>query len=311
MEFESVKKTSQLLSEAFALYKNNWAKLVSAYVLVFIVSFFSGAIFFLINYFTLNACSTTNEILLLLFCLFPWIGAFLIAFLFSFLNTFVLLAVLKPIQQVASRSEPANWTEYFSINFFRSIVVMLTRLFIACFLAIPFILFIFLNVELLREKFLLRLVAPVTAFFGGSLIGFPIMLFATYFAMAVANYFLMFFELEYVLNKRGVLKSLLASMNLVMLRPLDCLVFASTWWLIWLALWIGDVVPTCFSTICHLIQLFSLAWALVALPIQNISLVLLWSKLMKTRIERPSIETTDSPDEYLEQMKSRMVLSWQ
>lgn len=311
MPIESWSKFWLLVSEAFALYKKNWRSVFSAYSLVFLVSFSAGVISFLTSAFSLSACSADNEFVLLLFCLFPWVGAFLLAFLFSFLNVFVLLSVLRPIQQVIGRTDVSSWADLFPRNFFKSVKVVCVRL-LACFLAwVPFIVFALLSFDLLRQKFLLRLVAPVMSFFGGSLVVFPLMVLFCYALLGAVNILLMFFELEYALNKRGLVKSLQASFSLVSRRPLDCFLFGFAWWVAWFAFWFVELIPTCFSTVFHLLPVLSLAWAFVVLPVHNFSLVLLWNKLSKISVERPAVEITESPDEYLEQLKSKMVLSWQ
>ncbi|MBI5159252.1 hypothetical protein HY992_03980 [Candidatus Micrarchaeota archaeon] len=311
MPVESLKRFSLLVNEAFALYRKNWQAVFAAYSLVFLVSFSSGVISFLTNAFSLNACSADNELVLLLFCLFPWLGAFLLSFFFSFLNVFVLLSVLRPIQQVIGRTDVSSWADLFPRNFFKSIKVACVRLLFSLLAWLPFFVFLLFGFDLLRQKFLVRLVAPVMSFFGGELIGFPLMVFFCYALLGAVNVLLMFFELEYALNKRGLVKSLQASVGLVSRRPLDCFLFGFAWWLAFFAFWLVELVPTCFSTIFHLLPVLSLVWAFFVLPVQNFSLIFLWNRLSKISVERPAVEITESPDEYLEQLKSKMVLSWQ
>ncbi|MCX6776046.1 MAG: hypothetical protein NT130_04335 [Candidatus Micrarchaeota archaeon] len=269
----------RIITEAYELYKQNWRSVVTAFGILFVITFVFG----LINFFTQlpgnficdegSPFETHNAILILIFCISPIILQMILGIVEGLLNVLIVMAVIAPMDEMAKGKQISSWTDHFMKQIVNAVLVILARLVVTLVSFAPLIAVILLNLSALIA---LRQSQNFGLLLGG---GFIIVLLACAISIAVffiLNFLLMFLEIEMVLGGGSVLEAAVRSAKLVYANLGDAIVYSLLWFVIGIVIAIATFILAC--TIC----LLPVAWLippLMIMPVQILSGIILWRRL--------------------------------
>ncbi|MEM4389785.1 MAG: hypothetical protein QXG98_03920 [Candidatus Micrarchaeia archaeon] len=268
----------RVIIDAFELWKNNWRKFITAYLVLFAIGLVFGAINFIIDLSQDALCSSEEPAMLLALCVFPQLISYALNVIEGFVSIIVMLAVIRPFYELSERKPPSDWADHFVPQLPNAIKVALLRfaIFLAAF--IPLGIVVVLNLSALLALVASRIEG--SAFLSVLPTAAPLSIVAaTLFGILlhfIANFLLTFLEVEVVLSKVGVIQAAAASVTLVKQNLLDVFIFG----LIWLGVNFGISVLS-FMLCCTvvLIPLIFLIQPFILAPTYTLSTILLWKQL--------------------------------
>ena len=266
-----------VIQDSYELYKENWRKVITAFVVLFLLGLVFSIVDFLARLSEDTVCKVTNNpTLVLLFCLSPVVLQLVLGVIGGLFSNLITIAVIRPMDEIIGKKTVSNWTKHFSPQLFNAIKVMVVRALISLIVFAPFILALLGSIPALIA--LKNNVNP-TLLLGGGLLLIVILLIFTAIVWSVVMFLLTFLEVEIVLGGGGVFGAMSRSANLVKENPVDVFVFSVLWFFIRSAVGILNIMLLC--TVC-LIPLMFVTLPFIVEPIELMSKVELWRKLTKS-----------------------------
>jgi len=265
-----------VINTAYELYKEKWRSVVTAFAVVFVITFIFGVINFVAQLPGNFICDenspfqTQNTLLILVFCVSPAILQRTTEVLTSLISLLITMAVLKPMDEIAAGKPVSSWTVHFPKQILNAILVILFRAIVLAVCFIPFMLTLIPVIPVLiasKNNF---------AFLAGGGAVLLLTLLLGFLLSLVLNFLLSFLEIEIVIGENGILDAVSKSARLVINNFLDVLLFSLLW--VFIGLGVGIVTFFIACTIC----LLPIAWlipAFIVQPIKLLSKVILWRRL--------------------------------
>lgn len=267
----------KIIQDSYESYSDNWRKLISAFIVLFIFGVVVGVIDLVGRLSSDTICKATNDTLLvLIFCISPLILQYGLGVVGGLLNTLITIALIKPIDEIGGRKTVSNWTEHFTPQLLNAILVMVLRGLLSIIIFAPFILILVGSIPVLVA---LGNKSNILALVGGELLLVIITLAVSCVVWSVVMFLLTFLEIEIVLGGHGVLDAGVKSANLVKNNLEDALIFSIIWFMIRMAVGALNILLLC--SIC-LIPLMFLINPFIVEPIELMSKVAFWRKLNKS-----------------------------
>ncbi|MEM3030665.1 MAG: hypothetical protein QXH27_02915 [Candidatus Micrarchaeia archaeon] len=264
--------------DAFELWKNNWQKFITAYIILFVIGLVFGVIDFLIGFFQNALCSSEDPAAFLALCVFPQLIPYVFGALKGFLSLIIALAVIRPFYELSERKPVSDWAGHFLPQLSNAIKILILRFAVSLAAFTPIGVVLALNLSALLAlaasgakgpAFLSVLpTVALVSFIASALFGI-VFLF-------IANFLLTFLEIEVVLSRPDVIRAAGASLALVKQNLLDVFIFG----LVWAGVGFGVGVLSLFlcATIV-LIPVIFLIQSFVLAPVYTLSSILLWKQL--------------------------------
>lgn len=308
-----LERTINVFDEAAILYKRNWKLIISAYLGIFILLLAAGVINFILSLDQLKAftCSSPHESIVLLTCRAPFISQTIITYLLGLLGTFFIIAMYRPFDQISDRKPPSHWASWLVPTWQLSVQSLLVRLGLTVVLWLPLLTYSLLTMDFLQDRLIIKAMPLFTALMTMPFLPYLALAALAFGLSALANVFLIFFEAELVISRKKLPLAIRDSARLARARFADVLVFSLFWFAIGSIVYVADNTLSCVLIICKIMPVFMMAWAFLLLPIQNLSLIILWKRLSRSSVEKPHVEMTETPEEYIKKAKSKMILSWE
>ncbi|NYZ79256.1 hypothetical protein H0N99_03855 [Candidatus Micrarchaeota archaeon] len=267
----------RIIEDSYELYKEKWRSVITAFAVVFLIALVFGIVNFVISLpGQLGVCEVKNALILLVFCISPYILQYILGFVNSLINLMVTMAVIGPMDEMAGGKAISSWTSKFPKQLVNSILVILFRTILAVICFGPIVILVILNISALVA---LGNNKNIGVLLGGGLIIILMVLGVCILVFAILNFLLMFLEIEVVLGGSGVLQAGIKSAKLVTSNLWDVLAYAVVWFVIGIAVGILTLLVMC--TVC-LLPLAYVITPLIVAPIELLSKVILWRKLNKS-----------------------------
>jgi hypothetical protein len=268
----------KIIEDSYELYKEKWGSVITAFVVVFLIALAFGVINFIISLpGKLGVCNFNNTLIILIFCISPYILQYVLGFVNGLIDLMVTMAVIGPMDEMAGGKAISDWTGKFKKQLVNSILVILLRTVMTIICFVPIAIVLILNISVLAA---LANNKNIGILFGGGLIIFVMILAVCALVFAILNFLLTFLEVEIVLGGNGVLQAGIKSAKLVTSNLWDVLAYALIWFVIGIVVGVVTVIMTC--TVCLLPLAYVISPFIVA-PIGLLSKVILWRKLTKSR----------------------------
>jgi len=276
----------RIIADAFDLYKENWRKFATAYLVIFLIDIFFGGIKFALNIVIVLACPSDNTVLQLILCDFPQLTQYVftatITFIDFFINLLVALAVITPFYELSERKPVSDWAGHFFPQLPNAFLVIILRYIITLAAFIPFGIVIALNLSAIiaiagSDGGISNLSSALPMF---GLIAIVASALFSVLLMWAFNFFLTFLEIEVVLSKYSVLEAAGASISIVRKNLLDVFIFDLVWVGVNFGVGLLSVLLCCtivLIPVVYLIRPFLIA------PVQTLSSILLWKQLKAIR----------------------------
>jgi hypothetical protein len=267
----------RIIEDSYELYKEKWRGVITAFAVIFLIALIFGIMDFVISLpGQLGVCEVKNALILLVFCISPYILRYILGFISGLIDIMVTMAVIGPMDEMAGGKAISSWTSNFTKQLVNSVLVILLRTILAVICFGPIVIAVILNISALVA---LGNNKNIGILFGGGLIIFLMVLAVCFLVFAILNFLLMFLEIEVVLGGSGVLQAGIKSAKLVTSNLGDVLAYAIVWFVIGIAVGILTLLVMC--TLCLLPLAYLIAPFIVA-PIELLSKVILWRKLTKS-----------------------------
>lgn len=264
----------EVIEEAYRLYKEKWGSVIVAFAVIFLIGLVFGLANFILNIFSEICKGVQSNILLVLLCISPTIFQMVLSAIDGLLNIVVMMAVIKPLDEMASGKPISYWMDHFVPQLFNGIVIMSLRILVMVVCLVPAFIILFSDVAVL-DTLKSNSSSLNTVIGGGGLLVFVILIILGVVAMAVINFLLMFLEVEAVLRGGGIINEVRNSVNIVKNNLGDALIYSVIWWLIGIAVSILTVMlmcTLCLAPVAFVIQPF------VVEPVSLLSKVMLWRR---------------------------------
>lgn len=267
----------RIIEDSYELYKEKWRSVITAFAVIFLIALVFGIIDFIISLpGQLGVCEVNNALIVLVFCISPYILQYTLGFVNGLIDVMVTMAVIGPIDEMAGGKAISSWTNNFPKQLVNSILVILLRTILAVICFVPILITVILNISALVA---LSNNKNIGILFGGGLIVFLMVLVVCFLVFSILNFLLTFLEIEVVLGRSGVLQAGIKSAKLVISNFWDVLAYAIVWVVIGIVVGIITVLVMC--TVC-LLPLAYVITPLIVAPIELLSKVILWRKLTKS-----------------------------
>jgi hypothetical protein len=267
----------KIIEDSYKLYKEKWRSVITAFIVIFLIAIFFGIINFVISLpGQFGVCNVKNALILLVFCISPYILQYVLGFINGLIDLMVTMAVIGPMDEMAGGKAISDWTGKFTKQFVNSILVIILRTVLAVICFGPILIAVILNVSLLAA---LSNSNDIGILFGGGLLLLLMFAGVCFLVFAILNFLLTFLEIEVVLGGSGVLQAGIKSAKLVTSNFWDVLTYALVWFVIGIA--VGVVTLLVMCTICLLPLAYIIA-PLIVSPIELLSKVILWRKLTES-----------------------------
>lgn len=262
-----------LISEAFALYRESWKKVVVPFVVLLAIAVIFGLVSFGISLVSQVVCPNTDNLYLLLaLCYAPQIFQNLLGMVEQLVGLVVVMAVLAPLWGLVSGKKMGDWKGNLGSQFLNAIKVVIVRFVLTMVALAPLIVFIAINIVAI-----VAIVQSGSGFGGLAAVGgiaiILVVLLVTVILMMIVSFLLTFFEIEVAVGGKGVFDAIGASYGLVTANLAEAFIFNLAWWLLGIAIAIFTVFLAC--TIC-LAPVAMVLSPLVIVPVMWISRLMLW-----------------------------------
>jgi len=290
--FGHVVEVLDVIREAYWAYRASWRSVITAFLVILLIGIVFGIANFFIGLPRQFLCDSNNLIILLLFCIAPQLLQYILNFINGLINLMVTMAVIKPLDEMASGNKISEWAGHFSKQLVNSILVMVFRAVVTIVCFAPAIIVLITNMSVLFALGSLSksnnsnlalfgdLVGGVLVAFGGLAV-LIIVLIAGFIVLAILNFLLMFLEVEMILGKNGILQAGVKSTKLVAGNFWDALIFSIVWYSIIGGLSMLTLLLMCTCAFC-LMPLVSIIGSLILSPVELSSKIVLWRKLTKS-----------------------------
>src|SRR5271157_2020823 len=236
----------KIIEDSYGFYKEKWRSVITAFIVIFLIAIFFGIANFIISLpGKLGVCDAKNALILLVFCISPYVLQYILGFVNNMINVMVTMAVIAPMDEMAGGKAISSWTDKFRKQLVNSILVILLRTILAVICFGPIVLAVILNISVLIA---LSNSNNIGILFGG---GFLILLLFSglcILVFAIMSFLLTFLEVEVVLGGSGVLQAGIKSARLVMSNFWDVLAYSLVWLVIGIAVGVLTIIIAC--TIC-------------------------------------------------------------
>jgi|GEM_PF-1850288 len=265
----------RVIGEAYEQYKKNWRKVISAFIILFLISIAFGIIDFVVKLPGQFTCENQrNTFIVILFCISPQILSITFGIIESLIGVVVILAVLKPFDEISRGAKVvSDWKSHFSPQLKNAIKIVIFKFLVFALLLVPLIIYIIFNIALFAAFASSK--QDYRLFLTGSGLLLIFIFVATVILELIANFLLNFLEIEMVLGGKGLIEAAKKSANLVLGNLLNMIIYALIWFLISIGIGIVKLVLCCTVVLLPVIFIID---PFFITPIRLLSLVILWKE---------------------------------
>ncbi|MEM3555684.1 MAG: hypothetical protein QXF56_03135 [Candidatus Micrarchaeia archaeon] len=264
-----------IINNAYLLYKENWRSVITAFAVIFLITFVFGIINFVVQLPGSFICDegspfAENAVLVLLFCVSPAILQIITSVFETLITIIIHMAVLKPFDEMAAGKPISSWTFGFINQAGNALLVIIFRVIVFGVSYTPFVITLI--------PFIPALIASkgsIEVLLGGGAALLITFLLGVFLSI-VLNLLLCFLEIEVAVGGNGILDAAAKSAGLVTSNFFDVILFAALWFFIGIGIGLITTIMAC--TVC----LLPLAWLIPSFivgPVELLSKVILWRRL--------------------------------
>jgi len=268
---------AKIIGNAIDAYRADWRKVIAPFLVLFIISLIFGVLVFLLRLpgpFC-RSLESQSVYAALLLCYFPEVAQAVLGLAEELVSYLVIFAALIPLWELSKGKRVTDWSAHIGEQLPNALKVILFRVGLNVFIALPLAFFIALNMGVI--------VAAVQS--GSGLAGIlalgsigmliAVVLFVAVL-MVVVNFLLTFLEVGMAVGGLGLFASINASIRAVMANLVDVFLFNLVWWLIRMAVAAVGLIMCCTVV---LIPLMIILNPLIVRPVEWTSKIMLWDEI--------------------------------